>query len=140
VRAARPERHAGAPGLRGFGSGNSGTDVAVRKPTTRRAEDGVLRDPTHRAALVALAAVLALDGAERTALGALAPSLQDQFGIGNTEIGLLASAFAVVGALAIVPIGILTDRARRVTILLVCIAIWCIAMGVAAAAATFAML
>ena len=36
---------------------------------------------------------------------------------------------AIVGALAIVPIGILTDRARRVTILVVCIGIWCATMS-----------
>jgi predicted MFS family arabinose efflux permease len=112
--------------------------VAAR--STRDTEREVLRDPAPRFAVVALAAVLALDGADRTALGALAPSLKDQFDIGNTEIGLLASAFAVVGALAIVPIGILTDRARRVTILVVCVAIWCCAMGVAAAAISFALL
>ncbi|MDQ1430884.1 MAG: hypothetical protein QOF40_1486, partial [Actinomycetota bacterium] len=98
------------------------------------------RDRSHRAAVVALAAVLALDGADRTALGALAPALKAEFGIGNAEIGLLASAFAIVGALAIIPIGILTDRARRITILVVCIGIWCVAMGVAAAATSFAVL
>jgi MFS family permease len=89
---------------------------------------------------VALASVLALDGADRTALGALAPALKAEFGIGNAAIGLLASAFAIVGALAIVPIGILTDRARRIIILVVCVGIWCVAMGVAAAATSFALL
>jgi predicted MFS family arabinose efflux permease len=111
------------------------TDAALR-----RADESVLRDPAHRAALVALAAVLALDGADRTALGALAPVLKTEFGIGNTAIGLLASAFAVVGAIAIVPIGILSDRARRITILVVCILIWCAGMGLAAAAMSFAVL
>ena len=48
--------------------------------------------------------------------------------------------FAIVGALAIVPIGILTDRARRITILVACIGIWCLAMGFAAAAWSFALL
>ena len=52
----------------------------------------------HRAAMLALAAVLALDGADRTALGALAPALMAEFSIGNAAIGLLASAFAIVGA------------------------------------------
>jgi predicted MFS family arabinose efflux permease len=117
-----------------------GTDVAVSAPSVRATDASVLRDPTHRAAVISLAAVLALDGADRTALGALAPALKAQFDIGNTAIGLLASAFAIVGALAIFPIGILTDRARRVTILVVCVGIWCAAMGVAAAATSFAFL
>jgi predicted MFS family arabinose efflux permease len=112
----------------------------VADPSVRRADDSALHDPVRRAAVVALAAVLALDGADRTALGALAPALMAEFNIGNAAIGLLASAFAIVGAIAIVPIGILTDRARRVTILVVCICIWCVAMGVAAAAWSFAML
>jgi predicted MFS family arabinose efflux permease len=112
----------------------------VREPSTESGAESVLRDRGPRIAVVTLAAVLALDGADRTALGALAPALKAEFGIGNAAIGLLASAFAVVGALAIVPIGILTDRARRVTILVVCIGIWCLAMGVAAAAMSFAVL
>jgi len=104
------------------------------------ADESVLHDRSHRMALVALAAVLALDGADRTALGALAPALMAEFKVGNAAIGLLASAFAIVGAIAIVPIGVLTDRARRITILVVCIAIWCLAMGFAAAAWSFALL
>jgi predicted MFS family arabinose efflux permease len=112
----------------------------VSAGSVRRADESVLRDHDHRVVIITLAAVLALDGADRTALGALAPALKAEFGIGNTAIGLLASAFAVVGALAIVPIGVLTDRTRRVTILVVCIGIWCVAMGVAAAAMSFAVL
>ena len=112
----------------------------MRGSTVKRPTESVLSDRRHRVAIGVLAAVLALDGADRTALGALAPALKAEFHIGNTEIGLLASAFAIVGALAIVPIGILTDRARRVTILVVCVGIWCAAMGVAAAAMSFALL
>ena len=112
----------------------------MRGASLRRADQSVTSDGSHRVTIFVLASVLALDGADRTTLGALAPALKAEFHIGNTEIGLLASAFAIVGALAIVPIGILTDRARRVTILLVCVGIWCVAMGVAAAAMSFAVL
>jgi predicted MFS family arabinose efflux permease len=118
----------------------NGHPLPVATDSVRAGAESVLGDRKHRAAIVALAAVLALDGADRTALGALAPALKSEFGVGNTAIGLLASAFAIVGALAIFPIGILTDRARRITILVVCIGIWCLAMGVAAAAMSFAVL
>jgi predicted MFS family arabinose efflux permease len=94
----------------------------------------------HRGVIFALACVLALDAADRAALGALAPALKDQFGIGNEAIGLLASAFAIVGGLATIPIGVLTDRTRRITILVVSILVWSLAMGVAAAATVFAVL
>ncbi len=108
--------------------------------SVQRADGSTLQDPARRWAMLAMAAVLALDGADRTALGALAPALMAEFAVGNAAIGLLASAFAIVGAIAIVPIGILTDRARRITILVVCIGIWCLAMGLAAAAWSFALL
>jgi predicted MFS family arabinose efflux permease len=48
--------------------------------------------------------------------------------------------FAIVGALATVPIGVLTDRTRRITIIVVSILLWCCATGVAAAAWSFAVL
>jgi predicted MFS family arabinose efflux permease len=117
-----------------------GTESLVPDVSLEGADETTLRDPRRRAAVIALAAVLALDGADRTALGALAPALMAEFDVGNAAIGLLASAFAIVGAIAIVPIGILTDRARRITILVTCICIWCVAMGVAAAAWSFALL
>jgi sugar phosphate permease len=99
-----------------------------------------LLDDTQRGVVFALACVLALDAADRTALGALAPALKSDFSIGNGEIGLLASAFSIVGGLATVPMGILTDRTRRITLIVVSIVIWTAAMGVAAAATTFAVL
>src|SRR5258708_39498832 len=105
----------------------------MRGSSRRQAEESVTSDRSHRAAILVLASVLALDGADRTALGALAPALKAEVHIGNTEIGLLASAFAIVGALAIVPIGILTDRTRRGTILVVCVGICGLATGVASA-------
>src|SRR5215207_9697210 len=124
----------------GFAFGRSGHRHQVPDALVKRADRSVLRDPTRRGAVLALAAVLALDGADRTALGALTPALKTEFGVGNGAIGILAGAFAIVGALATVPIGILTDRVRRITILVVCIGIWCVGMGVAAAAVTFAVL
>jgi predicted MFS family arabinose efflux permease len=90
--------------------------------------------------LVALGAVLALDAADRSALGVLAPALKDAFHIGNGTIGLLASVFSIVGGIATLPIGILTDRARRVLILAVSVLVWSAAMGVAAAATTLVVL
>ena len=99
-----------------------------------------LLDGTQRGVVFALACVLALDAADRAALGALAPALKTEFHIGNGEIGLLASAFSIVGGLATVPMGILTDRTRRITLIVVSVLIWTVAMGVAAAAASFAVL
>jgi predicted MFS family arabinose efflux permease len=104
-----------------------------------RSGNSVIGD-APRGAILALACVLALDAADKAALGALAPALKAAFHIGNGEIGLLASAFSVVGGLATIPMGILTDRTRRITLLVVSIGIWSVAMGAAAAATSFAVL
>lgn len=93
-----------------------------------------------QATIVLLALVLALDAADRSAVGALAPSLKDAFGIDNTQIGLLAAAFSIVGSLATLPMGVLADRVTRVTLIGVSVAVWSLVMGSTAAAVTFTML
>jgi MFS family permease len=95
---------------------------------------------TAQTTVVLLALVLALDAADRSAVGALAPSLKDAFGIGNTQIGLLAAAFSIVGSLATLPMGVLADRVTRVTLLGVSVAVWSVAMGATGFAISFAML
>ena len=113
----------------------------MARDSIRAADESVLRDPKHRAAVVVLAAVLALDGADRTALGALAARAQDR--VRHREHPDRTAGERVRDrrrGSAILPIGILTDRTRRTAILVVCIGIWCVAMGVAAAAMSFAVL
>lgn len=73
----------------------------------------------RRRVIVLLACVLALDSADKGAVGALAPQLEAAFHIGNTQIGLLVTVSSLVGALATLPIGVLADRARRTRILVI---------------------
>lgn len=103
--------------------------------------EGEQADSGYRARLLLLLTVaLALDYADRASVGALGPDLKHAFHVGNTGFGLLASAFAVVGGLATVPAGILTDRARRTVVLGASMLLWTLAMGVTGAAVSFAML
>jgi hypothetical protein len=71
------------------------------------------RDPALRATLFALAAVLARDAADRTAVGALAPVLEHEFSIGNTEIadGIQQAFLILLPGLALS--GVLLLRATR---------------------------
>jgi MFS family permease len=106
----------------------------------RPAMDDALGTGAARTTVIALALVLALDSADRSAVGALAPSIKHAFLIGNTQIGLLAAAFSVVGSLATLPMGILADRVRRVMLIAASVVLWSIAMGATSAAVTFGML
>jgi sugar phosphate permease len=92
------------------------------------------------AAVLVLAIVLALDSADRSSLGALAPSIRAHFDVSNTDIGVLAAAFSIVGGLSTVPIGALTDRVNRVHLLALSVVTWSVAMVVTGFAVTFLML
>ncbi len=100
--------------------------------------------PANRAyrgrVLFLLFLVLGLDHADRAAVGAMAPVLKRVFDITNAQIGQLAAAVSVVGALATVPVGILSDRVSRTRLLAVGVAAWSAAMALAGAAVSFAML
>jgi len=96
--------------------------------------------PGRRRLLVLLTVVIALDYADRASVGALAPDLKDAFSIGNTEIGVLASAFSLVSAAGTLPAGLLVDRFKRTALLAAAIVLWTLAMGATGAALSFAML
>jgi MFS family permease len=100
----------------------------------------LLGDPRRTRVIVLLACVLALESADLATIGAAAPQLQAAFNISNAQLGLLAAISTFVGALATVPVGALTDRVRRVTLLAVSVALWAVAMGACAVAQTYVWL
>lgn len=93
-----------------------------------------------RRAVTLLLLALVLDYADRALIGALGPTLKHVFHIGNTQLGLLAAAFGIVGAIATVPFGMLADRVSRTALLAISLALWAGALVLTGAAASFAML
>jgi MFS family permease len=87
--------------------------------------------------IVTLAAVLALSSADTSTVGAAASELRKSLHIDNTDIGLLVSVSAAVGAIASIPFGILVDRVKRTTLLSVTIATWGVAMIASALVSSF---
>jgi MFS family permease len=81
-----------------------------------------------RARVVAMfGAVLALSAADTSTVSAIAPQLESALGIGATKIGLLISAGLLVGAVFTIPVGLLVDRAKRMPMLALSIALWSVA-------------
>ncbi|HET7566539.1 MAG TPA: MFS transporter [Gaiellaceae bacterium] len=74
--------------------------------------------------IVVLACVLGLSGADAATVGASATELRSGLHISNTDIGLLVSVTALVGAVATLPFGVLADRVRRTTTLGLAIVLW----------------
>jgi predicted MFS family arabinose efflux permease len=87
--------------------------------------------------IVLLAAVLGLAGADAATVGASATPLRDSLHITNTDIGLLVSVTALVGAVATLPFGVLADKVRRTTTLGLVLFLWAIAMLWSAAVSSF---
>ncbi|MBO8192199.1 MFS transporter [Streptomyces oryzae] len=88
-------------------------------------------------AAVVLAAVLAMDGADKGTLSTTAGGLKHAFELGNTEIGLLVSVVALSAAVFTVPVGLLTDRVRRTRLLTFSAALWVLATFAAGLAQSY---
>lgn len=113
--------------------------TALTVPLTERL-DRTLGGPARRRLIILLALVLALDAADKATLGAVAAELQHALGIGNVELGILASASLAVAGLATIPVGMLADRTRRVPLLVASVGLWSLALLVAGAAQSFGWL
>ncbi|MGH9102213.1 MAG: MFS transporter, partial [Acidimicrobiales bacterium] len=96
--------------------------------------------PARRRVILLLACVLALDSADKGAVGALAVELEGSLHVGNTGIGLLVTVSSLVAAVATLPIGVLADRTRRTRILMVGILVWSAAEAVSGLATSYLML
>jgi len=99
-----------------------------------------LGGPARRRVIVLLGLVLGLNAADSSSIGAIAAQLQPGLGIGTAELGLLATASTLVGALAAIPFGLLVDKSRRVDVLAASVLLWGVAEGASAFAGSFTML
>jgi MFS family permease len=84
--------------------------------------------------------VLALNGADLSTVGSIAPQLEASLHIDNLQIGLLTSVSLVVGAIVTIPVGLFVDRLQRVPLLSVSIVLWSIASLLSAFAGSYSTL
>jgi MFS family permease len=90
--------------------------------------------------IVLFGGVLALSSAQISTVGAVAPQLEQSLHIGNTKIGLLNSVALVIGAVAVIPVGLLVDRFRRIPMLAASMILWSIATMLGAVAGSYSTL
>lgn len=90
--------------------------------------------------LVALAGTVGLESGERQSLSQAIDGIQHQFHVSDTVAGAIPFAMAVVAIAGAIPIGILTDRAKRTTLMAVAMLIWTVCIGMNGLATTFAVL
>jgi MFS family permease len=80
--------------------------------------------PARARVIVLFGGVLALSSAQIATVGAVAPELEQSLHIGNTKIGLLNSVALLVGAVTVLPVGLLVDRIRRIPMLAFSMILW----------------
>jgi MFS family permease len=91
-------------------------------------------------AIVILLAVNILNYYDRQAPGSLAEPIRKDFGLTDTQLGLLSSAFTLVYALVGVPIGRLGDRWSRRKLLALGLGVWSALTALAALASSYPLL
>jgi MFS family permease len=96
--------------------------------------------PARTRVVVLFGCVLALSSAQISTVGAVAPELERSLHIGNTKIGLLNSVALLIGAVAVVPVGLLVDRVRRIPLLAASIVLWSLATAWGALAGSYSSL
>jgi MFS family permease len=104
--------------------------------TEEKVED-LAGGPARLQVILVLAAVLALDTADKATVSAVAASLKSAFHIGNTDIGILIACTSFAGAILTLPMGSLVDRINRKHVLLATIGIWTAATVVSGTATSF---
>ncbi|MHB1536969.1 MAG: MFS transporter [Solirubrobacteraceae bacterium] len=93
--------------------------------------------PARARVIVLFGCVLGLNSAATATIGAVAPELKHALSIGNPQIGLLSSISLLVGAVFVVPVGLLVDRTKRIPLLCIGIVLWSIASFVGALAGSY---
>jgi MFS family permease len=83
--------------------------------------------PARARVITLFGAVLALNGADSSTVGAVSPQLEHALHIGNTKIGLLSSVTLLVGAVFTIPVGLLVDKVKRIPMLAISIVLWSLA-------------
>jgi len=96
--------------------------------------------PARARVIFLFGCVLALNSADTATIGAVAPQLESALHIGNFRIGLLSTVTLLVGALFVLPCGMLVDRTKRVPMLSVSVVLWSAASLFSAFAGSYSTL
>jgi MFS transporter, Spinster family, sphingosine-1-phosphate transporter len=78
--------------------------------------------------------------ADRYAFLAIGDHVQVEFGLSDTQYGLLATSFLFVYTLSILPLGLLADRVKRKTVVAAGMAFWSIVTAITALAGSYGSL
>ena len=102
--------------------------------------DEAVGGPARRRVILLFGSILGLQAADIGAVGALAAPLEKAFHLDNTDIGLLVTVTTLVGCVATLPFGTVSDRYNRSRLLQIVVALWAVATLISALSVSFGML
>src|SRR3979409_578717 len=105
-----------------------------------RPHNGAVARGYGRYVLAVMVGINFLNYMDRYVGSAASPLIQKEFGLSDTAVGLLGSAFLLVYAVAALPFGYWADRGIRKTVVAVGVAIWSLATLFTGFARNFAQL
>jgi MFS family permease len=80
--------------------------------------------PARARVIVLFGGVLALSTADSATIGAVEPQLASSLHISLAEVGLLSTVTLLVGAVCVIPVGMMVDRVKRMPLLAASIVLW----------------
>ncbi len=93
-----------------------------------------------RMAFFILLVINILNYTDRSILAAVQTTIQTEFGLTDTQLGLLSSSFLFVYGIATLPLGIWADRGVRKNIVAICVTIWSCATAIGGLTGNFIQL
>jgi predicted MFS family arabinose efflux permease len=100
--------------------------------------DEPLPQSQANAYVIILALLIGLSMMDRQLLAVVAEPVKRDFGLSDTDLGLLTgTVFAVIFAVASIPLSWAADRVSHTRILIVCATFWALCTGVVGAATTY---
>ncbi len=91
-------------------------------------------------AFIILLIINILNYTDRSILSAVKVFIKPEFGINDTDLGLLDSAFLFIYGFATLPLGVWADKGKRTNIIAICVTIWSVATALGGLARNFAQL
>lgn len=126
----------GQPMLRGVSARHDGGGAGMTSRFKRWVE-ALVGGPARFQIIFVLAAILALDAADKATISAVTGSIENVFHVGHAEIGLLIAVVSFMGAIGTIPAGVLVDKINRKRLLLFAIALWSAAEAVSGIAFSY---
>src|SRR5947199_2264021 len=105
--------------------------MTTRKPSPPKSK--IILQPSPAQARMAFFILLVsniLNYTDRSILSSVQTTIQIEFGLTDTELGLLSSSFLFVYGIATLPLGIWADRGVRKNIVAICVTIWSCATAI----------